>query len=112
MRALIVLVNYYRDMRETRSHLLHPLTKLTPNEVKFKCTYVEQKAFDEINCMVACDTLLIYLDVNKFFDIHTAARNCQIVAVISKYGKPIAFYIRKQIVPQTRYIVTERNVAV
>ena len=41
----IGLVNYYRDMWDRRSHLLQPLTALTPYKVKFICTYIKQKAF-------------------------------------------------------------------
>ena len=50
-----------------RSHLLQPLTELTPNMVKFKWTFVEQKAFDEIKQIVTYDNLLIYPDFNKRF---------------------------------------------
>ena len=51
--AFIGLVNYYKDMWAKRSHLLHHLTALTPNKVKFKWTDVEQKAFGKIKYIVA-----------------------------------------------------------
>ena len=41
--ASIGLVNYNKDIWDRRSHLLHPLTSLTPPKVKFKWTDVEQK---------------------------------------------------------------------
>ena len=53
VRALIGIVNYYKDMWAKRSHLLHHLTALTPNKVKFKWTDVEQKAFGKIKYIVA-----------------------------------------------------------
>ena len=56
------------------SHLLHPLTALTSNKVKFKWNDVEQKAFDDIKNIVAQDTLFAYSDINKSFDIHTDAK--------------------------------------
>ena len=61
----IVLVNYYRYMWDIRSHLLCPLTTLTSDNVTFKWTDVEQKAFEEIKCIVSRDTLLSYLYINK-----------------------------------------------
>ena len=56
--------------------------------------------------MVTRDTLLIYLDFNKRFDIHMDASELQLRAVISQDGKPIAFYVCKLTGPQTLYTVT------
>ena len=75
VRSLIGLLNYYRDIWSRRSHLLQPLTALTKNKVNFKCMHVEQKAFDDIKCAVACKTLFVYSDFNKRFDIHTDPSN-------------------------------------
>ena len=36
VHAFISIFNYYRDIWARRSHLLHPLTALTPNKVRFK----------------------------------------------------------------------------
>ena len=78
VHLFVGLLNYYRDMWASRSHLLHPLTALTPNKVKFKWTDVEQKAVDYIKRAISQDTSLEYLDVNKRFDIHTGASNYHI----------------------------------
>ena len=43
VHAFIGLVKYYMDVWDKRSYLLHPLTVLTSNKVKFKWTDVEQK---------------------------------------------------------------------
>ena len=43
------------------------------NKLKCKWTNVEQKVFNEIKQIVTCDTLLIYRDFNKRFDIHMDA---------------------------------------
>ena len=95
VRAFIGIVNYYRYMWAKRSHLIHPLTALTPNKVKLKWTDVEQILFDDIKCAVAQDTLLAYPDLNKYFDIHTDVRNYQLVSVIIHNSKIIDFYSRK-----------------
>ena len=42
MREFIGLVKYYREMWSKQSHLLNPLTELTSNKVKFKCTDAEK----------------------------------------------------------------------
>ena len=56
-RSFIGLLNYYRDMWSRRSHLLQPLTALTPSKVRFKWTEMEQKVFDDIKRYVAHDNL-------------------------------------------------------
>ena len=58
VRIFIGLVNYCRDMWAKRSYLLHYLTELTSNKVKFKWTDVEQKSIYEIKRIIACDNLL------------------------------------------------------
>ena len=50
-----------------------------------------------------------FIDLNKYFKIHTNARKFQLGAVIRQYDKPIAFYIIKRSEPQTGYTVTERG---
>ena len=75
VRVFVVIVNCYRYMWSKRSHLLHTLTSLMSQKVKFKLTDVENKLFDDIKCVVSQDKLLLYLYFNKRFDIHTYARN-------------------------------------
>ena len=79
IRSVRGLGKYYRDMWSRWSHLQQPLTTFTPEKVRFKCTYVEQKAFDDIKCMVMCDTLLTYPYFKYFFDIYTDAINYQLL---------------------------------
>ena len=94
-------------MRAKRKHLLQPLTALTSNKVKLNWKFVKQKAFDEIKQIVTHDTLLIYPDFNKCFDIHVDASDLQIGAVIIQEVKSIAFYRRKLTGLQTQHTVTE-----
>ena len=65
--------------------------------------------FDEIKWIVECDTLLIYADLNKHYDIHTGDSEYQLGAVIGQDGKPITFYSRKIPGPQAWYTVTEKE---
>ena len=108
VRVFVGLVKYYRYMWGKWSHLLQPLTALTSTKVTSKWTDVEQQAIDKIKQIVACDTLLIYPDFNKGFDIHTDDSGFQLGALIIQDGKPIALYIHKLIVPQLEYTVTEK----
>ena len=109
VRAFLGLLNYYRDMWAKWSHLLHSLTSLTSTEVEFKWTYVEQKEFDKIKQIFACDTLLIYTDFNEHFYIHTDASDFQLGAVIRQNGKLIDFYSRKLTEAQSHYTVMEKE---
>ena len=101
--VFIGFVNYYRHIWDTRSLLLPPLTALTSNKVNSKWTDVEKKVFDEIKDIVDCDTLLVYMDFNKHFNIHTDDSDYHIGSVICQEGKPIAFYRCKLTGPQTLY---------
>ena len=107
VHAFIGIVNYYRDMWDRRSHMLHTWTELTPPKLKFEWTDVEQQAFNDIKCNVSHNTLIAYQYFNKRFDIHTDASDYQFGAVIFQNGKPIAFCGRKLTEMQTGYIVTE-----
>ena len=53
--------------------------------------------------------LLAYPDFNAPFQIHTDACKTQIGAIISQYGKPIAFYSRKTNSAQQNYTTTEKE---
>ena len=99
VQKFIGVIKYYRDMWPIRSHMLAPLTILTSIKRKFKWTQVEQDAFENINHIVARDTLLTYLDFNKTFKIHTDTRAFQLGAVINHRYKPITFYSKKLLMP-------------
>ena len=78
VRDFIGFLNYSRDMWSKRSHLIHTLTSITSNKVKFKRTDMENKLFDEKKRIVSCNTLPLYPDFNIFFDIHTNASYFQL----------------------------------
>ena len=61
----IGVVNDYRDMWPRRSHMLSPLTRITPNKGKFKWAGVKQYYFYEIKRTIYRDTLITYPDLMK-----------------------------------------------
>ena len=77
-----------------RSHTLAPFTRLMSTKREFKCTQVEQDAFEKIKRIVARNTLLTYPDFNENFKIHTDASAFQLGGVIIQEDKPTALYSR------------------
>jgi hypothetical protein len=65
LRHFLGIINYYRDMWETRSHMLAPLTGLVSPLVKYKWGEEKHKAFDEIKQKVSQKTLLTFTDFEK-----------------------------------------------
>ena len=64
--------------------MLVPITKITSNKVIFNWTKIKQDDFNEIKRIMACDTLLTYLDFNEEVKIHTNASNFQLGAVLAR----------------------------
>ena len=58
--------------------------------------------------MISKDILLSYLDISKRFDIHTDTSDLQLGSVISKEGKPIAFFSLKLTPAQINYTTMEK----
>ena len=113
LRSFLGMVNYYRDMWKRRSHLLAPLTELTKvpkgSKKKFVWTDKQQSAFNEVKKSISANTMLMFPQFDKPFDIHTDASDEQLGAVISQDGKPVAFYSRKLNPAQRNYTVGERE---
>jgi len=109
LQSFIGAVNCYRDMWIRRSLVLATLAALTSKTTKWKWEPQHQKAFAMAKKVIAKETLLAYPDFNKPFQIHTDASHCQLGAVVSQEGKPIAFHSRKLNPAQTRYTTAERE---
>ena len=77
-----------------RSEILAPLTDQIGKK-KFNWGKEQQKAFEEMKALVIKDTLLVYPDHNKPFEIETDASDYQLGGVIKQDGKPVAYYSRK-----------------
>jgi hypothetical protein len=59
------MLNYYKDMWQTKIHMLAPLTGLVSPLVKYKWGEEQQKAFDEIKQKMSQETLLAFLILKK-----------------------------------------------
>ena len=101
-RALIGMVQYYRDMWPRRSHVLAPLTEAasSPKGRKILWNDALESSFKELKCMVSAETLMSYPDWKPTFIVQTDASDKQLGAVISKNNKPIAFFSRISRKPQ------------
>ena len=84
-RALIRMVQYYRNMWPRRSNVLAPLTEAAsgPKGRKILWNYALESSFKELKRMVSENTLLSYPDWNLTFTVHTDAFDKQLGAVIS-----------------------------
>ena len=94
-------------MWKRRSDTLTPLTKMTSKQATWNWTEEHQKAFEHMKKSISRETLLVYPDFNKPFEIHTDASKIQLGAVISQDNKPIAFYSKKHNNVQSHYTTTK-----
>jgi hypothetical protein len=78
LRCIIGMVNYYRDMWPLWSHLLAPLSSLTSSKEKWKWIPEHQEPFNKMKAFIAKETLLIFPDFSKEFEIHTDASKLQL----------------------------------
>ena len=79
------------------------LTKLTSVCINFKWTSAEQEVFEVIKQIVAKETLVVYPNFHKRFDIHIDTSDYQLGAVICQERKLIVFYSCKITGLQIRY---------
>ena len=120
LRRFLGMVQYYRDVWEKRSEMVAPLTDLVgevghtkvtkKNKTKKKAWYwdkTHQEAFDAIKKCLSREVILAYPNYGEEFQIYTDASTRQLGAVITQYGKPLAFFSRKLSEAQRKYTVTE-----
>ena len=89
--------------------MLTSLSQLTGKTTKWQWKEEHTDAFNAIKRVVAKETLLVYPDFNKTFEIHTDASDYQLGAVISQNNEPIAFFSRKLTKSQRNFVVTEKE---
>ena len=111
VQYLICMVPYYRDMWPRRSRILPPLIEAATGRKgrNIFCNDALEMYFKELKCMVSAEMLWSYLDWKILFTVHTDASDKTLGAVISKNNKPIAFFSRIFIKPQTNYTTTEKE---
>ena len=114
LRSFLGMVNYYRDMWKSRSHMLAPLTELTRGKKGDKRKPIQwtkelNDCFENIKKHISEETILAFPDYEKPFDIHVDASDYQLGGVISQDGRPIAFYSRKLNPAQRNYTTGERE---
>ncbi len=63
--------------------------------------------FDNNKAAIAKETVLVYPDFLKPFEIYTDASASQLETVIAQDNRPIAFFSRKLFKTQQKYSVTE-----
>ena len=109
LRRFLGMINYYRDMRRRRSHILAPITAMCSTKAKFVWNDKEQKAFEDIKAIISRETLLAYPDFSKDFHIYTDSSDYQLGTVIMQDDRPLAFYSRKLNSAQKRYTTGEQE---
>ena len=92
LHRFIGMVNYYCDMYPRRSELIRGLTKIAGSKKKFTWGPEQQQSFEAIKQVIAQDTMLMFPDFTKPFEIHTDASLTQLGCVIAQEGKPLAFF--------------------
>ena len=110
-RVLVVMVQYYRYMCPSQSHLLSPLIEAARGPKGRKILWNDdlESYFKELNCMVSSDVLLSYPDWKIPFKVQTYVSDKQLVAVISHNKKPISFLSIILSKPHRNYTTTEKE---
>ena len=110
-RALVVMVQYYRDMWPRRSGVLAPLTEAAngPKGRKILWNGTLEISSKELNRLVSDETLLTYTDWKLPFTFHNNAYDKQVGDVISPNYKHISFFSRRLSKPQRNYTTTEKE---
>ena len=112
MKGFLGMVQFYRDMWQGRSHMLHPLIeacKVGKGKTPIQWSTDLNNSFEDVKRAISKETLLSYPDWNKKFTIHTDSSDYQLGAVISQNGKPIAFFSRRLTAAQKNYTTTEKE---
>ena len=74
LRIFLGMVQFYRDMWKRRSHILAHLIYLEGvGKKKLKWTEVLQKAFGDVQKVMAKETIITYPNFNEVFEIYTDA---------------------------------------
>jgi hypothetical protein len=107
--------SFFRDMWPHRSRILAPITAKTGTPKKgvkappFEWTPETQKAFDQMNALMAADALCVYPDHNKPFKIYTDTSNYQLGACLMQDDRPVAYFSRELNSAQCNYATIDKE---
>jgi hypothetical protein len=120
LRHFLGMVQYYPDMWARRCEMPASLTDLVGECREMKITRmnktkkkpwrwdpINQQAFDNVKAAIAKETVLVYPDFLKPFEIYMDASSMQLGAMITQDNRPIAFLSRKLSKMQQKYSVIE-----
>ena len=113
IRSFLGLTGYYRKFVHRFSHIATPLSNLMRNNIPFKWTPVEQKAFETLKTALITGPILIVPDQNLPFVVTTDASGYAVGATLSQdQGKglqPIAYISHRMDKAQQNYPVHEQE---
>ena len=92
--SFIGAVNFHCDMWPHHAHFLAPLASLTGKST-LEWTPEHQKAFERMKAIIVADAVLTFPDHNLPFHIHTDSSDCQLSAMITQEGHPVACHACK-----------------
>jgi hypothetical protein len=98
---LAPLTDLVGECRETKT------TKKNKTKKPWQWDSIHQQTFDNVIAAIAKETVLVYLNFLKPFEIYTGASAMQLGAMITQDNKPMAFFSRKLSEMQQKYSVTE-----
>ena len=112
VRALIGVVQCYRDMCPRGSHILAPLTEAAsgPKGRKILWNVALESSFKELKHMVSDEMMLSHLDWKLPFTVHANSSDKQLVAVIIQNNKPNDFFSRILSKPQHNYTTIDNKI--
>ena len=114
VRSLLGMTGYLSNFIPQYSTLTAPLRMLTRNEVKFKWTQIEQKAFEKLkNAITSADTMM-YFDPAKPIILRTEASyneglSAGLFQPSDKGLRPVHFISRSLTDTEKRYSQTEKD---
>lgn len=114
VRRFLGLTSYYRKFIHRYAFIAKPLYELLKDNVKFKWTEAEQKAFNELRDKLTSPPVLTYPDLNKPFLVATDASGFGVGAVLKQKDdqnkeRVIAYASRVLNKAERNYSTTERE---
>ena len=106
LRGFTGAVNLYKELCQSRAHVLKPLTVLSglKKRQKTKWTSEMEEAFNKMKHLLALGALRAYPNHNKRYQIYTDASDYQLGSCIVQDGMPITFFSKKLIGAHMNYL--------